>query len=163
PDRCPRLVGGSTPAPDRLSESLRENLRRITTRARRAQLQPGWPQGADVATRVSANEPERGAGTLRPWRLPLPADMNPFRIRDTSMQPNVLLIAKLVTIAFLFSGQIVMLSHHFVPFVGFFRHVGSPSAFHLALMLIFLAAAAFLFLNRYLRVACVVLGAVIIV
>lgn len=116
-----------------------------------------------MATRVSANEPERGAGTLRPWRLPVPADMNPFRIRDTSMQPNVLLIAKLVTIAFLFSGQIVMLSHHFVPFVGFFRHVGSPSAFHLALMLIFLAAAAFLFLNRYLRVACVVLGAVIIV
>lgn len=100
-------------------------------------------------------------GTAR--RLLHDRSLNPFRIRGTEMQPNVLLIAKLVTIAFLFSGQIVMLSHHFVPFVGFFRHVGSPSAFHLGLELIFLAAAASLFLNRYVRVACVVLGGVIVV
>src|SRR5436305_5139917 len=89
--------------------------------------------------------------------------MNPFRIRGTAMQPNVLLMAKVVTVAFLFSGQIVLLSRHFVPFIGFFRHVGSPSAFHLGLALIFLGAAASLFLYRNVRVACILLWAVIVV
>jgi len=79
------------------------------------------------------------------------------------MRPNILLMAKLVTLDFIFSGQIVMLSRHLVPFIGFFRHVGSPSAFHLALLLIFLVAAASLFLNRHVRVACVVLGMVVVV
>jgi hypothetical protein len=79
------------------------------------------------------------------------------------MRPNVLLMVKLVTLAFIFSGQIVLLSHHFVPFIGFFRHLGSPSAFHLALQLVFLAAAASLLLNRNVRVACIVLAGVIAV
>ena len=117
-----------------------------------------------MATKLTAEESSSGTVGVAALKLPLlPDSMNPFRIRGTAMQPNVLLMAKLVTIAFLFSGQIVLLSHHFVPFVGFFRHVGSPSAFHLGLELIFLGAAASLFLNRNLRVACIVLGGVIAV
>ena len=89
--------------------------------------------------------------------------LNVFRIHGTAMRPNILLMAKLVTLAFLFSGQIVLLSHHFVPFIGLFRHLGSPSAFHLALELVFLAAAASLLLNHRVRIACIVLGGVIVV
>lgn len=89
--------------------------------------------------------------------------LNVFRIHGTAMRPNILLMAKLVTLAFLFSGQIVLLSHHFVPFVGLFRHFGSPSAFHLALELLFLAGAASLLLNHHVRIACIVLGAVIVI
>jgi hypothetical protein len=117
-----------------------------------------------VATKLTGADAQPGNGTVAALQLPLlPDSMNPFRIRGTTMQPNVLLMAKIVTLAFLFSGQIVMLSRHFVPFVGFFRHVGSPSAFHLALVIIFLAAAASLFLNRYVRVVCIVLGGVIVI
>ncbi|MFI4993909.1 MAG: hypothetical protein ACHQCH_09890 [Solirubrobacterales bacterium] len=89
--------------------------------------------------------------------------LNPLSIRGTVMQPNILLMAKLVTLAFIVSGQLGLLSHHFVPFLNFFRHVGSPSGFHLTLEIIFLFAACSLFLNQYVRAACVVLGLVIIV
>jgi hypothetical protein len=105
---------------------------------------------------VTAWAPSVGSSQTR-------ASLNPFSIRGTVMQPNVLLMAKLVTLAFIVSEQIRLLSHHFVPFLGFFRHVGSPSAFHAALVLIFLFAAASLFLNRLVRTACVVLGGVIVV
>jgi hypothetical protein len=84
-------------------------------------------------------------------------------IRETGMRPSIVLMAKLLTLDFIISGQIGMLSRHFVPFIGSFRHVGSPSAFRVALILIFSAAAVSLFLNRWARWACVVLGAVIAV
>ena len=52
--------------------------------------------------------------------------------------------------------------YHFVPFVGSMRHHGSPRTFHRALQGVFLAAAASLFLNRAVRLACMVLGGVIL-
>ena len=104
---------------------------------------------------MAANVTVAGPTTVAP--SPTRATPNPFSIRGTAMQPSVLLMAKLITLAFIVSGQIRLLSHHFVPFIGFFRHLGSPSVFHTALELIFLLAAASLFLNRYVRAACVVL------
>jgi hypothetical protein len=98
------------------------------------------------------------AGTVRRR-----STLNPLSIRGTAMQPNILLMAKLVALAFIIGGQLGLLSRHFVPFLGFFRHVGSPSDFHLVLQIIFLFAACSLFLNQYVRVACIVLGLVIIV
>src|SRR3979411_1210232 len=160
-------MGGPAPAPDRLPQPLREDLRVARTRARGAPLHTGWPPGADVATKLIADTVQSRPGPMRtaPAQRPVLVDeaLNVFRIHGTAMRPNILLMAKLVTLAFLFSGQIVLLSHHFVPFIGLFRHLGSPSAFHLALELVFLAAAASLLLNHRVRIACIVLGGVIVV
>lgn len=120
-----------------------------------------------MATKLIADTVQSSPGRMRtaPAQRPVLVDeaLNAFRIHGTAMRPNILLMAKLVTLAFLFSGQIVLLSHHFVPFIGLFRHLGSPSAFHLALELVFLAAAASLLLNHRVRIACIVLGGVIVV
>jgi hypothetical protein len=110
----------------------------------------------DVTSVPSSVHPPADAPRTRPT-------LNPLSIRGTAMQPNVLLMAKLVALGFIVSGQLGLLSRHFVPFLGFFRHVGSPSGFHLALELVFLLAAGSLFLNRYVRVACIALGLVIVV
>jgi hypothetical protein len=120
-----------------------------------------------MATKLIADPAQAGSGravaTHARRRTLLDEALNVFRIHGTAMRPNLLLMVKLVTLAFLFSGQIVLLSHHFVPFVGLFRHVGSPSAFHLGLELIFLAGAASLLLNHQVRIACIVLGGVVLI
>src|SRR5947209_1125915 len=89
--------------------------------------------------------------------------MNPLRVRGLSMRPNVALLAKLITVAFLVSGQLSRLPNHFVPFIDAFRRAGSPVAFQRTLQLVFVVAAASLLTNRSMRVACVVMGGVILV
>src|SRR4051794_31119367 len=86
---------------------------------------------------------------------------NPLRTRGTAMRPNVLLLAKLITLAFVVSGQFALLPNHFVPFLDGFRHAGSPDAFHRGLQAVFVAATIALFLNCGVRVACVTLGLVV--
>jgi hypothetical protein len=115
-----------------------------------------------MAAGVSSDLPHAGGPADAPRSRPT---LNPLSIRGAAMQPNILLMAKLVALAFIVSGQLGLLSRHFVPFVGFgfFRHVGSPSAFHYTLEAIFLIAAAALFLNQYVRVASITLGLVVIV
>jgi hypothetical protein len=87
----------------------------------------------------------------------------PFRITNSELPDNVLLMAKVLTLAFLATGQIRLLSWHFLPFMRFFDRVGTPAQFHWTLVGIFLAAAAALFYNRQVRLCCLVLGGVILV
>lgn len=93
----------------------------------------------------------------------LTARSNPLNIHGTAMRPNILLMAKLVTLCFLLDGQLGELSDHLVPFVDAFRHLGSPTAFQRVLQVVFLLAALSLFGNRYVRVASGTLGAVILI
>lgn len=87
--------------------------------------------------------------------------MNPLNVRGTAMPPNLLLMAKVVTVVFLVSYELSELSDHFVPLLGFFADLGSPLTFRRVLQVGFVVAAVSLLLNRRVRTSSFVLGAVI--
>lgn len=88
---------------------------------------------------------------------------DPFRISNTELPDNVLLLVKILTFAFIATGQFRLLSWHFLPFLRFFDRMGPPALFHWTLVSIFLIAAAALFYNLRVRTSCLVLGGVIVV
>lgn len=88
---------------------------------------------------------------------------NPLRVSGTVLPPNVLLMAKLITLCFLLTGQWNLLPDHFLPFLPIFDRLGSPTLFRSILQAVFLVAALLLFINRHVRTCCLVLGAVILV
>src|SRR5215813_3082203 len=87
----------------------------------------------------------------------------PLRIDNTELPPNVLLLAKIIALAFIVTGQVRLLSWHFLPFLGGFERMGSPTVFHWSLVAIFLGTALALFYNRHVRTCCLVLGGVILI
>ncbi len=89
------------------------------------------------------------------------SSLNPFDVRGTPLPPNVLLAAKLVTMVFLITGG-WRLTDPFLPFVSFLGDLTSPSVFQHTLQAIWLAAAASLLANRFVRASCIVLGGVIL-
>jgi hypothetical protein len=87
----------------------------------------------------------------------------PLRIAETELPPNILLLAKVLTLAFIVTGQVRLLSWHFLPFLPFFDHLGSPTVFHWTLVTVFLGAAAALFYNKRVSICCLLLGGVILI
>ena len=87
----------------------------------------------------------------------------PLRLRGTALPPNLVLAARLLTLCFIGTGQILHLSSHFLPFVSFFDRLGSPAVFHWTLTGTFLFGAAVLFFTRWSRPACLLLSAVLFV
>src|SRR5215471_20228294 len=87
----------------------------------------------------------------------------PFRISGTELPDNVLLMAKVITLAFITTGQFRLLSWHFLPFLRLFDRLGSPAAFHWTLVTVFLAASVALFYNKHVRICCFALGGVILI
>ena len=89
--------------------------------------------------------------------------LNPLKVSGTTLPPNLLLMAKLVTLYFLLTGQWQRLPDHFLPFLPLFDHAGPPILFRGTLQVVFLAAAVSLFVNSHVRTCCLLLGAVILV
>src|SRR6516165_5116807 len=58
----------------------------------------------------------------------------PFRISGTELPENVLLLVKIITLAFIATGQFRLLSRHFLPFIPVFDRLGSPAVFHWTLV-----------------------------
>jgi len=87
----------------------------------------------------------------------------PLQIRGTALPPNLLLAARLITLCFIGTGQILHLSSHFLPFVPFFEQLGSPAVFHWTLTAAFLFGAVLLFSTRWSRIACLLLSSVLFV
>lgn len=87
----------------------------------------------------------------------------PLRISNTELPENVLLMVKVLALAFLATGQFRLLSWHFLPFLRFFDRLGSPAVFHWTLVFIFLGASAALLYNYQVRICCLVLSGVILV
>lgn len=87
---------------------------------------------------------------------------NPFRITGTPLHPSLLLAAKLIVVAMLLLGRELRLSDHFLPFFGFFDHLGSPLVFHRALQAAFLLSSGALLFNRAVRGASSTLGLVLL-
>jgi hypothetical protein len=100
-------------------------------------------------------------GTIPPWVGRIFSE--PLRIGETELPDNVLLLAKILTLAFLATGQFRLFSWHFLPFLPLFDRLGSPAVFHWTLVTIFLGAAAALFYNKHVRICCLVLGGVILI
>src|SRR5437899_6219834 len=89
--------------------------------------------------------------------------VEPFRITGTELPENVLLLAKIIALAFIATGQFRLLSWHFLPFFSSFDKMGSPAVFHWSLVTIFLISATALFYNLRVRCCCLILGGVILV
>lgn len=87
----------------------------------------------------------------------------PFRISNSELPDKVLLLVKVLTLAFIATGQFRLLSWHFLPFLRLFDRMGPPALFHWTLVSIFLIVAAALFYNLRVRTSCLVLGGVIVV
>src|SRR2546429_141654 len=88
--------------------------------------------------------------------------LNPLQVRGTSLAPNVLLAAKLLTLVFLVKG-LWQLTDPYLPYIGFLGDIASPHVFQHILQAIWLLAAACLFTNRYVRLSCAALGGAILV
>jgi hypothetical protein len=86
--------------------------------------------------------------------------LEPLRLSGTSLPPNVLLMAKLVTLCFLLT-QWRSLPRPYLPFVHIFDRLGSPTLVQRVLKVAFLISALLLFWNRWVRASCIVLSAVI--
>ena len=99
----------------------------------------------------------RQAGEHSAWWL------TPLKIRGDALPPNLLLAARLLTLCFIGTGQILHLSSHFLPFVPFFDRLGSPATFHWTLTAAFLFGTILLFFTRFGRTACLLLSSVLFV
>jgi hypothetical protein len=89
--------------------------------------------------------------------------LTPLRIRGTALPPNLLLAARLITLCFIGTGQILHLSSHFLPFIPFFERLASPAAFHWTLTAAFLFGTGLLFFTRFSRSACLLLSSVLFI
>jgi hypothetical protein len=88
--------------------------------------------------------------------------LNPLATGGTPLPPNVLLAAKLVTLVFFLLGA-WRLTIPYLPFIGFLDDLGSPQALQHTLQAVWLLAALSLFMNRFVRPSCAVLGVVILI
>jgi hypothetical protein len=84
-----------------------------------------------------------------------------FAVHGTVLPPNLLLMAKLITLCYLLT-QWRDFPVVFLPFFGPLDALGEPVALKLALQLLFLVAAGALFANRSVRLACLGLALVIV-
>ena len=125
-------------------------------------MEPQRSLNADMA--MATGVAHRPVATDSPSPLSLPRVFaEPLRIGNTELPESVLLMAKVLTLAFLATGQVRLLSWHFLPFFRIFDRLGSPAVFHWTLVALFLTASACLFYNRRVRLCCLVLGGVILV
>jgi hypothetical protein len=124
-------------------------------------MEPQRTPPADVV--LARGTIERGHATMSATsRLKLVVSA-PLRISGTELPDNVLLMAKVITLAFISTGQFRLFSWHFLPFLRLFDRLGSPVAFHWTLVTVFLAAALALFYNKHVRICCFLLGGVILI
>ena len=110
-----------------------------------------------MATTIS-DIPAPAASRALPFSKARALLTEPFRIAGTELPDNALLLAKIITLAFITTGQFRLLSRHFLPFVSIFDRLGSPALFHWTLIAVFLLAATALFYNQHVRLCCLVLG-----
>ena len=87
---------------------------------------------------------------------------NPLCSTRTVLPPNLLLMAKILALCFILSGQIAALPDHFLPFLPVLDKAGSPADFQRLLQATFLLGSVFLVFNIGVRTCCLVLGGVIL-
>ena len=89
----------------------------------------------------------------------LPLRYNPFRLSNTALPPQLLLLVKLLTLALIGKGYVQHLPQPFLPFLPFFDLI--PGLwFQIALKTAFIVSALLLFINQKIRLSCLLLGSV---
>lgn len=88
---------------------------------------------------------------------------NPLRCGGTALPTNLLLMVKLIALTLLLTNHVRLIPDPFLPFLAVFDWIGSPSAFQLALQVVFVASAVALLFNRWVRASCLALGGVILI
>lgn len=89
------------------------------------------------------------------------ASWNPFRVDGTDLPPNVLLMAKILAVAFLLTEHWRVLPDHFLPFLSVFNYAGPPLLFQHGLQIAFLVVAFSLLLNYRARACCILLASLL--
>ncbi len=88
---------------------------------------------------------------------------NPLRIDGTGLEPNVLLAAKLIAFCLLATNHLrVYPDEPFLPFLPFLDALRAPFPFQLITEIVLIGSALALLFNRRVRIACLLLGGVII-
>jgi predicted DCC family thiol-disulfide oxidoreductase YuxK len=88
---------------------------------------------------------------------------NPLRIDGTGLEPNVLLAAKLIAVCLLATNHLrVYPDEPFLPFLPFLDALRAPFPFQLVTEALLIGSALALLFNRRVRMACLLLGGVII-
>ena len=94
---------------------------------------------------------------------PAKPSWNPLRIDGTGLEPNVLLAAKLIAFCLLATNHLqVYPDEPFLPFLPFLDALRAPFPFQLVTKAVLAGSALALLFNRRVRLACLLLGGVII-
>jgi len=96
-------------------------------------------------------------------RATMKPNWNPLRCGGTALPTNLLLMAKLIALCLLLTNHVRQIPDPFLPFVPVFDRIGSPAAFQFALKIVFVASAAALLFNRWVRLSCLALGGSILI
>lgn len=90
------------------------------------------------------------------------ASWNPFRVGGTALPPSLLLMAKIIAVVFVLSGQVAALHQPFLAFIPGLDQAAASIPIAPALQVAVVVAAIALVFNRYVRTACLIIGAVIL-
>lgn len=82
---------------------------------------------------------------------------NPLRCSGAGLEPNLLLMAKLIALCLLATNHVRLLPDPFLPFVPFLDRIPGV-LFQRTLQVVFLGSAVALLFNRRVRISCLVLG-----
>lgn len=89
--------------------------------------------------------------------------LRPLSFENTEMQPNILVMCKLLVLLILFHGFYFKLEDPFVPFIAWLDIFNSiPGVFKIIMRSLFIIAAISLFFNYWVRTSSVILGSVVI-
>lgn len=83
---------------------------------------------------------------------------NPLRCGGTALPVPLLLMAKLIALAFLLTNHVRILPDPFLPFLPVLDQLGPGHVFQRAVQTVFLASALGLLFNRHVRTCCLLLG-----
>jgi hypothetical protein len=87
----------------------------------------------------------------------------PFRCSGTSLQPGLLLAAKLLALCLVLTGAWHNLRDPFLPFPSFLDYFGGVPLFRFVLKVYLLSAIGFLFLNCCVRLSCIAIALILFV
>ncbi|WP_299550911.1 HTTM domain-containing protein [Seonamhaeicola sp.] len=87
----------------------------------------------------------------------------PFKFEGTAMQPNILLMCKLLTLMLIYQGFFDKLIDPFIPFIPWLDVFNTvPGVFKVSVRVLFISATVALFFNYWVRTASFVLGCIVI-
>ncbi len=89
--------------------------------------------------------------------------VNPLKIVNNEMEPQLLLTAKAVVLGLICGKYFFKLSDHFLPVWPIFDYLGPPHVFEAVLKVLFIFGCAGILFNCRVRLCCIILGLVFLI